>query len=319
MTALITKRGVLDTVQDLGRIGFRKLGINPNGAMDKWAVRLINTLLQNSAERAVIEMHFPAPHIEFLEDVSFALGGGNFSPTLNKKAIDNWRIHNAKTGDILRFGTKVLGNCCYLAVGSGFNFKEWLNSSSTNLKASLGGFCGRALKKGDIIEFDSGTGNPKLISGLTIARSLLPDYSGSPTIRIVAGPEYECLTALSELKFLKQPFVISNNSDRMGFHLTGPPLHLLDKTEIISSAVNFGTIQLLPSGQLVVLMADHQTSGGYPRIGNIIEPDLPLIGQLTPEDKIKFRIISIKEAESIKFQSERDLSFLRFGLNQPSL
>lgn len=316
MAILIKKKGVLDTIQDLGRIGFRKSGINPNGAMDQIAVRLINTLLGNPENQAAIEMHFPAPQIEFHKDIFFALGGANFGAMLNNNPLNNWQIHHAEKGAVLKFTNKIQGNRCYLVVKKGFKLEKWLDSTSTNLKAEIGGFKGRSLQKGDRLEFDAQETIKQPIAHLTIGRSILPFYSRIPTIRITVGAEYSSLTALSELSFLRQPFKITQNSDRMGFRLNGPALHLLHKNEMVSSAVNFGTIQLLPDGQIIVLMADHQTSGGYPKIGHIIKQDLPLIAQLASGDEVNFQIISLEEAENIRLRFEKDISFLRFGLSR---
>lgn len=300
-------------MQDLGRTGFRKFGINPNGAMDKIAMRLINTLLGMPENETVLEMHFPAPELEFRKDTLFVIGGANLFPKINNEKIDTWRIHRAKKGDILSFKKKTFGNRCYLAIKGGFKLEKWLNSSSTNLKAKVGGYMGRSLLTGDRLEFNRAEqeGDPK--QKLKIARNILPLYSNSPTIRITAGAEYEYLTALSELQFLKEVFTISRSSDRMGFRLEGPPLYLLDKKEIVSSAVSFGTIQLLPSGQIVLLMSDHQTTGGYPRVAHVIEQDLPLIAQLTSGDKINFQLVSLKEAEESFLQFEKGLSILKYS------
>jgi antagonist of KipI len=118
---------------------------------------------------------------------------------------------------------------------------------------------------------------------------------------------------LSEENFLQETFTISAKSDRMGFRLDGEPLYLLNQQEMLSSAVNFGTIQLLPDGQMIILMADHQTTGGYPRIAHVVEPDLPLLAQLGSNDKVGFHLVSVPEAENLHLAFERDLSFFRIG------
>lgn len=314
MSILITKTGVLDTFQDSGRNGFRKLGINPNGAMDKTAVRLINILLGNDENEAVLEMHFPACEIEFEDNVMFAVGGANFDAKLDVESINNWQIYAANKGQKLKFIKKILGNRCYLAVKDGFKIKKWLNSSSTNLTAEIGGFEGRKLSKGDSIKLNSRFKIQDLKFQSKIARSIIPNYSNFPTVRIIAGAEYRDLTGLSEIIFLSNEYEITQNSNRMGFRLEGEELHLLNDKELVSSAVNFGTIQLLPDGQMIVLMADHQTTGGYPRIAHIIEPDLPLIAQLSANDSIKFEIISHEEAEDLNVKFQRDLDFLKMGV-----
>ncbi len=133
-------------------------------------------------------------------------------------------------------------------------------------------------------------------------------------MRVVAGAEFELLTAFSQEVFLKENFVNSSTSDRMGFRLKGESLYLLNEKELVSSAVNFGTIQLLPDGQMIILMADHQTSGGYPRIASVIGIDLPLVAQLGANDKIAFHLVNLEEAENLVLGFEKDLNLLKIGI-----
>src|SRR5689334_20539589 len=153
MSILIRKEGMLSTIQDLGRIGYREFGVNVTGPMDSLAVRAINILLDNSENSPVIEMHFPADTIEFKSDTNFAIGGADFDPRLNKIAIDNARVCSALSGDVLSFHAKHSGNRAYLAVRGGFCADEWIGSQSTNLKARIGGWHGRRLRSGDRIGF----------------------------------------------------------------------------------------------------------------------------------------------------------------------
>ena len=313
MSLLIKKAGLLSTIQDLGRNGFRRFGINPNGAMDRTAARLINLLLGNDETEAVIEMHFPAPEILFEQETMFALGGANFGAKLNNKSIDNWKTHFADSGSILSFPEKISSNRCYLSVRGGFEIEKWLASASTGLTANIGGLNGRKLETGDKIDVKRSSKFKTHNSKLRISNNLIPFYSRFPTVRIIEGAEFENLTAFSEQQFLSETFTISKDSNRMGFRLEGEPIFLLNKTEMVSSAVDFGTIQLLPDGQIIVLMADHQTTGGYPRLGNIISIDLPLIAQLGANDKVGFHLISIEESENLLLDFEKDLNFLRIG------
>ncbi len=311
MSLLIEKAGILTTVQDLGRNGFRRFGINQNGAMDKTAVRLINSLLAADENAAVLEMHFPAAEILFEEAAMFSLGGADFAAHLNGAAVENWRIHFAEKGSILKFTEKIFGNRAYLSIKGALAIENWLGSASTNLKAGIGGFRGRKLQSGDRIQFNSKfkIQNSKL--NFRISDSLIPFYSKFPTVRVVEGAEFGSLTAESRQNFLQQNYTITPNSDRMGFRLKGKPLFLENNREMVSSAVNFGTIQLLPDGQLIVLMADHQTSGGYPRIAGVITTDLPLLAQLGANDKVAFYRISIEEAENLLVSFEEYLNLLK--------
>ncbi len=315
MSILVERSGLLSTIQDTGRTGFRRFGINPNGAMDKTAVRLINRLLANDDAEAVLEMHFPAPILKFGEPAVFALGGADFGATLDGEVIENWRPVRVEKNQTLKFTKKTSGNRAYISVKGGFKINKWLGSASTNLVAEIGGYDGRSLTKGDKLNFNQRTTDKGQRTNYKISRHLIPPYSSRPTVRVVAGAEFEKLTALSKGEFLKQNFIIGNDSNRMGFRLTGEPLRLIDKTELVSSAVDFGTIQLLPEGQMIILMADHQTSGGYPRIAHIVSTDLPVVAQLGATDKLNFQTVSLEEAERLTLEFEKDLNLLRIGVN----
>ena len=315
MSILIQKSGVLSTIQDLGRDGFRRFGINPNGAMDKSAMRLINILLSNTETEAVLEMHFPAPVLKFEESAIIALGGADFGARLDDELIENWRPVYIEKNQTLSFSKKKFGNRIYLSIKSGFKIERWLGSASTNLVAGIGGFQGRTVQKGDRLFFNSKHKTQSSKFPYKISKSLIPRYSSLPTIRVVAGAEFEIVTAFSEQNFTQRNFTIGNDSDRMGFRLSGEPLYLLHKKELVSSAVASGTIQLLPDGQMIILMADAQTSGGYPRIAHVASVDLPILSQLGANDKVGFQMISLEEAERFFFEFERDLNLLKIGVN----
>jgi antagonist of KipI len=133
-------------------------------------------------------------------------------------------------------------------------------------------------------------------------------------VRVTAGAEFEALTALGAQMFLKNSFAVTANSDRMGFRLAGEPLHLLADVRLVSSAVDFGTIQLLPDGQMIILMADHQTTGGYPRIAHVARIDLPLVAQLNAGDKVYFKLIPLPEAEDLILEREKDLNLFKTAI-----
>jgi len=338
MSITLLSNGILTTVQDLGRHGARRFGINPGGAMDTKAARLINILLGNDENEAVLEMHFPAPKIQFEDAAVFALGGAEFGAKLGGREAQNWRPYFAEKGSTLSFIKKQAGARCYLSVKGGFAIEKWLGSSSTNLKAQVGGFEGRALKKDDRVEFrrqETENGRQGRVAGgqtktqdqslktqgqnsqfsFRISSSLVPIYSPFPTVRVIAGAEFELLTPEAKTSFTAQNFTIGLQSDRMGFRLEGEPLKLETPHEFISSAVSFGTVQLLPDEQLIVLMADHQTTGGYPRLAHIISEDLPLAGQLGAKDGIGFKMVSIEEAEKLMTETEKELNLFRFGVS----
>lgn len=310
MSVFIEKSGVLATVQDLGRTGFRRFGINPNGAMDSAAARLVNVLLGNDESEAVVETHFPAPVFRFRNQAIIAVGGADFGAQIDETKIENRRPYFIEANQTLSFTAKIKGNRAYLAVKGGFAAERWLGSASANLAAKIGG----NLRKGDSLEFNTGDEVFQRNFRYKISPQIVPFYSSLLTVRVTAGAEFERLTWLSETDFLKNNYTISRNSNRMGFRLTGAPLYTLGIINLISSTVSFGTIQLTPDGQMIILMADAQTSGGYPRIAHVISADLPVLAQLGAGDSVNFQMISVEEAENLSLQFERDLSLLKVGV-----
>ena len=309
MSLIVRKPGILTTVQDLGRTGSRRFGINPNGAMDTAAVRAINIALANNENAAVLEMHFPAAEIEFGSDTAFGISGGDFGAEVNGVSIRNWSTANAAKGSVLQFKKKSSGNRAYLAVKGGIRVEPWLNSRSTNLMGHAGGYEGRRLSAGDVVDCEES----KILTPIAVGPSIGNRCRKDPTLRIVPSGEFDLLTAISEQVLLSERFTLTNDSDRMGFRLKGTSLHLLESRSLVSAATGFGTIQLLPDGQMIVLMADHQTAGGYPRLGNVISADLPVAGQLGPADSVSFKLVTMREAENAVLEFERELRFLRIG------
>lgn len=277
--------------------------------MDTAAARIVNILAGNDDADAVLEMHFPAAEIEFEHDSLIALGGADFDARLDGNPTPNWTCTTVSKGSLLKFARRRSGNRAYLAVKDGFHVDPWLGSASTNLVAGIGGFAGRKLASGDRLECDT----PSERGSVTAGRSIVPHYSRFGTVRILAGNEFEYLTATSERLLVRSGFTLTNDCDRMGYRLNGKPIHLLHDLRMVSSAVTAGTLQLLPDGQLIVLMADHQTSGGYPRIGTVIPVDLPILAQCGPGDGVSFEFVTIGEAERLSLRFETELNFLRVG------
>lgn len=302
MTIHIRKPGIFTTVQNLGRSGYRSLGVNPGGAMDRTAVRLINSLIGNDENAAVLEMHFPSAEIVFESKTHFALGGANFDAELDNEKIDNWRCRKADAGSVLKFRGPVKGNRCYLAIAGVLDFDRPLGSPSVQVKGD------------ERIGITGETRRTFIGENIRVSSSLIPVYSRFPTVRVIDGPEAYLLTDESSEHFFNEQFTVLPASNRMGFRLQGEPLSLSEPFEMVSSAVCFGTVQLLPDGQMIVLMADHQTTGGYPRIANVASVDLPLLAQLGAGDKVAFHKITIEEAEELAMRFERDLALMKLGV-----
>jgi antagonist of KipI len=300
MSLEITRTGILDTIQDTGRYGYQHLGINPSGAMDRHAAQAANALLGKDLSAPVIEMHFPAAGILFHCETIICITGADLAPSVNKKNIPVAQPVVVPKNSELIFQKKITGARCYLSVLHDYELEKWLNSYSTNLVAAAGGFKGRALKRGDIIHFRNDERPPLLNHGLTV----LPwrsseNISLKKEIRFTKGNEWEMLQADGTEIFIGNKFRITSSSNRMGYRLQGKKLVAKNYSQLVSSGVTFGTIQLLPDGQLIILMADHQTMGGYPRIGQVISADLPLLAQSDPGDEIFFTEVNIKTAEDI--------------------
>jgi antagonist of KipI len=281
----IKKQGVMDTLQDRGRYGYQHLGIPPGGAMDRLAFRLTNALVGNAEETAALEMHFPAPEIEIAATQLLALGGADFGAELNGIRLPLFQPLLIKAGSLIRFTRKISGSRLYLAVQGGWITDNWLGSESTLLVAGKGGMSGRALRKGDIL-------NRKEIS--------LYQESGTTD-------RFEMLPW--------QAFRILPESNRMGYRLSGPELFPKKQETMLSSGVTRGSIQLLPDRQLILLMADHQTTGGYPVVGHVCRADLPRLAQLSPGASVSFRLVEQQEAEALYIRHENHLQQLTNACN----
>ncbi len=322
MSLKILKAGMLDSVQDMGRFGYQQVGINPTGVMDKYAAAIANILVGNDPGEPVIEMHFPAVSILFEESTIIALSGADFNASINgtNVPVNHAVIVNENT--TLQFHSLKNKSRCYLAIRGGMQLSKWLDSYSTNLKAEAGGFSGRKLLKDDVIELSKPINQKKTNDNdpATTAFKILPwqanDEFGityTDQLMVIAGAEWDWLEKNSQEKFLRNPFFISHNSDRMGYRLASEPLHLTAKTELVSSAVSFGTIQLLPDGQLIILMADSQTTGGYPRLGNIISAHLHILAQMKTGDKIQFKFTDHHTAENLLLKQQQHLTQLEIA------
>ncbi len=310
MSLKIVKAGIADSVQDMGRFGFQHLGINPTGAMDLNAMQVANALVGNALNCAVIELSFPASVILFQQSACIALSGADFSATVEGKIIPINKSFLLPAGTELKFSKGKFGSRCYLAVRGGFDLPKWLASSSTHIKAGVGGRTGRALKRHDELNFNGGKLNANNIVIMPWSVNVSEFYEGDQ-LRCIPGNEFDWLQKNSQQLFTKEKFSVTLQSDRMGYHLKGSALKLTKKRELLSTAVTFGTVQLLPNGSLIILMADHQTTGGYPRIAHMISADRSRIAQCGPHDKISFQFVGLEEAEQLALSQKQSLLQMR--------
>ena len=313
MSIEIIKAGLFCTIQDGGRKGFQHLGVNPGGAMDKVAMQIANLLIQNKPDEALLEFFYPAPSFQFKQAAFIALSGGDFGANINDNPVPINQPIFVPANATLRFTQKIKGQIGYLAIQGGLALNEWLNSFSTNTHVAAGGLDGRNLMKGDLIDFKNTCNFLKETEGLEI----LPwkaDTKGlyqQERFRYLPGREFPLLNQASQQFMTNAQFTIHPDSDRMGYRLRGPLLRLKKPMELISSGVTNGTLQLLPNGQCIVLLADHQTTGGYPRIGHIIQADIPSLVQQPPGTTIQLVPVNMETAEKINKQQIQYLQQLK--------
>jgi len=321
MSITVIKPGMLSTFQDLGRIGYQHQGIPVAGAMDPRAHRIASLLVGNDPARtASLEITLTGPTLRFDSACCFALAGAQLGASLNDQPIPNHRPLVARPGDVLGFGAPAQGVRAYLAVHGGFGIAPVMQSQSTYLRSGFGGLDGRALRKDDRIPLgsrlnvgaDAADTLEMLAATLWAQRIYLPAAIVAPpraALRVTPGRQWHLYTAQSQADFLDAAFTVSPQSDRMGYRLQGPALHMTAPAQMLSEAACFGTVQVPGDGAPIVLMADRQTTGGYPKIAQIAQVDLPHLAQTAPGEKLRFEMITLAEAQHL--DAEREAAFSR--------
>ncbi|MFY4774595.1 biotin-dependent carboxyltransferase family protein [Metabacillus sp. RGM 3146] len=330
MSIKILQPGLHTTIQDSGRYGFQKEGVIVSGAMDRYSYRYANMLVGNRDGAAALEMTLLGPTMEFQKDCLISLTGGNLSPKINKTRVSMWKPIYIKEGSILEFGAPVKGCRAYMAIAGGYQVKEILGSFSTYTKAGLGGFQGRLIRENDLLEYSD---IPEELSAFTeeikgsgkeafkeaswfVEPPFKEKTESSQFVRITEGREYSWFEEESQNEFWKSEYKLSSQSDRMGYRIEGPALTTMEKKELLSEAVTFGTIQVPSNGQPIILMADHQTTGGYPKLGHVITVDLPILAQLKPGEKIQFKKATIEEAQKLLLEKEKVIKMVKYWLQK---
>lgn len=311
----IVNAGLMTTVQDLGRYGYQQYGMSVSGAMDHVAAKQANILVGNDEGEGLLEVTIMGPEIEFLSPAVFAVTGGDLQPTINGASVQLNRSISVNAGDRLAFKGLKSGCRSYVAFAGGIDVPKVMGSKSTFIKANLGGFEGRALKAGDVLNI----GNPKTFMSDLAGRCLNGDFYdyGSDIIelRVVLGPQDDAFTSEGIETLFSSVYTVSNNCDRMGYTLEGDKIQHKEGADIISDGISMGAIQVPSKGNPIIMMADRQTIGGYTKIGNVITLDLPKVAQAKPGDKIKFKKSTIEEAHSLIKEFERKLNEAKNNLS----
>lgn len=300
-TLIIRKPGMLTTVQDLGRWGYQDSGVPVAGPMDAYSFRLANRLVGNPDHAAGLEVTLMGPEIEFEGAVTFAVAGAAFPLGLDGTPI---RCHEAVTaapGSCLRFGVRTLGARAYLAVAGGVEAPAVFGSRATHLLSAMGPFGGRPLAAGARIPVGSAE------SRSPVGGTPLSMPAGGASVRVAWGPQEDYFTEDARRILVSERFLITPQSNRQGYRLAGPVLTHAMGADILSDATPIGSLQVPASGQPILLMADRQTTGGYPKIATVITADLPVAGQLAPGDWIEFRACDLDEARQALRERERAL------------
>lgn len=282
-TLSVLRPGMLSTVQDLGRWGLQASGVPVAGPMDMYSHRLANHLAGNDERAAALEVTLLGPHLQADADVICAVAGADFALDVDGRRLDMHRAFTIRAGETLRFGPRTDGARATFAVRGGIDVPPSFGSRSTSIISRMGPFDGRALKAGDRLPVGAAGDTPPagVPRPLTMPR-------GGAKVRVIPGPHAAMFTPSALDSLLHARYTVTPQSNRMGYRLAGPPLAHAAGADILSDATPMGSLQVPASGQPILLMADRQTTGGYPRIATVITADLPIAGQLAPGDWIEF-------------------------------
>ena len=316
MTITILEVGPSATLQDWGRYGYQRYGMPTSGPMDTFAFEAANILVDNEINTTTIE--FTAPGITFWthEPMLIAATGPGIKLYIEEEEFPTWmslfirknrRVRIEKTGE---------GMWGYLAVSGGFNVPRVLGSTSTYLRARIGGLEGRRLQVDDVLAVGTPDVDLTTAAGRIFTADKTPNYSASPTLRVIMGPQVEAFTKKGIQIFLSQDYEIQLDSDRMGYRTEGAPIEHRGSPDIISDGIVKGSIQVPASGQPIIMMADHQTTGGYPKIATVIRADIPLLAQTQPLSAVRFCAVTMKSAEIIYNAMMKDLLEKNWSLHE---
>lgn len=326
MEISLSKPGILTTVQDNGRKNYLAQAVPVSGVLDNLSARIANIAVGNEDNDATIEFTYAAAEFKAETDILIAYAGDGAFLVVDGKRIPSERAVFITSSSVVKLINNPKGATTYLSIAGGFDIPEVLESKSTYLQGNFGGLNGSTLKRGDRLKNSGKLSNlsQRIINKLQgnhiswlkwyIPRSLLLPKDRK-TIRVFPAEEFMWFTCNAIISFLSNEFLIGLNSNRMGYQLSGNKIMRKKMDELLSTAVSPGTIQVTGSGDMILLMADCQTTGGYPRIGQVAAVDLPLCAQLKPKDSIRFTEISRDKAEILYIEREKELSNLKLAIS----
>jgi len=311
----ILKAGMMTTVQDLGRTGYQSQGFSVAGVMDVRSFKIANLLLDNPENEAVLEFTLIGPTLEFTSSTIIAITGGDFQPTINGEPAPMYTAIYINKGDILKFGSARTGSRGYVAFSSYLDVPVVMGSRCTNMKSSIGGFKGRKLQADDFIRFRI----KRRYLPFFLSRKLTPDNfeDDGATLRVVMGPQDEMFSKQGIETFLNEEYTVTSDFDRMGCRLEGPFIAPKKASDIISDGIAFGSIQVPAHGKPIILLADRQTTGGYAKIATVASVDIPKLVQRKTDHKIRFKAITVQEAQKLYRKELKELDEMRNIIHQP--
>ena len=297
MTLEVLAPGLLTTVQDLGRPGAALYGVPPAGAMDPFALMAANALVGNDWGEAALELTVAGPTLRADADCVVAVTGADLEPHVDGRPVPTWWSILLRRGAVLEFRGRRWGARAYLGVAGGIAVPVFLGSKSTYLPGGFGGLDGRPLRAGDRVPVGPPSGDLSLLAGRFLPPERRPPYGADPVLRVVLGPHRDRFTAAGLAALLDGAYTVKPSSDRMGYRLEGPPVEHVCGADVVSHGLPLGAVQVPGDRQPIVLMADHQTTGGYAVVGVVATVDIPLLAQCLPGDTVRFRAVDVAEAQ----------------------
>lgn len=296
--------GMLTTVQDLGREGYGPLGVSASGAADAVSLRIGNRLVGNPEGAAALEMTLLGGTFAFPDGGVIALAGSDFAATLDDTPVEMWAAVPVKPGQTLKCGATKSGARCYLCVQGGIEVKRFLGSASTHLLSGLGGFEGRALRKGDVLHVASAKQAFRTFRTKKVPERFLTQLAPRKILRVTPGPQAAWFSAAAQKTFHESAYRVTEEANRMGLRLEGPPIPAGVQGEMVSEGVALGAVQIPAGGKPILLFVEQQTTGGYPKIANVISADFHSLGQLRPRDEIRFERVDWPTARALLLEQE---------------
>ncbi|MGB7282545.1 MAG: biotin-dependent carboxyltransferase family protein [Candidatus Acidiferrum sp.] len=303
--------GLLTTVQDAGRDGFGTMGVSVSGAADPVALRIGNRLVGNAESAAGLEMTLLGGTFIFSDGGAFALTGADFGANLDDQSIEMWASVEVRPNQTLHLGATRAGARCYLCVKGGIDVKLFLGSASTHLLSGLGGLEGRALRKGDVLKIGTAGGTFRTFRKRKVSERALQKLAPRKVLRVTAGPQSGWFSEAAQKAFYESTYRVAEESNRMGLRLEGGAIAEAagaNGGEMVSEGVSLGAVQITASGLPIILFVEQQTTGGYPKIANVISADLSSLGQLRPRDEIRFERVEMDTARALLAKQENLLA-----------